>query len=680
MAIEAICEVDLALLVTGMDPLRVLRFEASEGLSEVGHCIVEVLAPGVDSTAADFIGLDASLKLQRVRVGESIEPLGEPAFWTGIVRVVEDRGVVDDARVMEVELVPRLGLLALHKCSRFFHTMTPVEVVTDVLKTSVGYAAKDIKTGAARAALRELCTQWDESDLDFVHRLLEEEGHCYWFEHAELTQSVNLVDADRDKVFITNDLELPLMPDGQAAQADTESVRYFETSQRIVPKRVELRDWQWEAKRPAMGMATPVQGGALGFHGRVGEHVSAVRGDPGRSATRRATQLGAEAHRARGLSNALTLRPGVVFKVVKADGEVSDPYVVVRARHEGHAPEGLRGPTEAEPGDRYRNYFEAVPAAGGWRPQRVTPRARATMPQLARVLDLDGAEPAGAIALDDRARVHVEFAWPKATLQPSQVRCKVPVLQPVASSGFGFHFVPRVGSEVIVSFVDGDPERPVVMGSVYPSATPMPEAVDKLRTRSVLRTGTVGASGSNPELGHFNELSFEDLKGAEVLALRAERDIKVDALHDRIVAIGNNSTETVEVDSTYDTKGNRTETVGGESRLTVEKNLSMAIHGAASSHADNTWQITADEGLTLQCGGAATVDLKPNEIEVSAGRSMLLKVGGAKIELTTSGITLSMGASKLAITSSDIQLSAAAASVAVGPASVNVNKGALEVT
>jgi uncharacterized protein involved in type VI secretion and phage assembly len=121
VAIEAICEVDLALLVTGMDPLRVLRFEASEGLSEVGHCIVEVLAPGVDSTAADFIGLDASLKLQRVRVGESIEPLGEPAFWTGVVRVVEDRGVVDDARVMEVELVPRLGLLALHKCSRFFH-------------------------------------------------------------------------------------------------------------------------------------------------------------------------------------------------------------------------------------------------------------------------------------------------------------------------------------------------------------------------------------------------------------------------------------------------------------------------------------------------------------------------------------------------------------------------------
>jgi len=677
---EAICEVELTLLVTGMDPLRVLRFEASEGLSEVGHCIVEVLVPGLDSSTADFIGLVASLKLQRVRLGESTDPVGDPAFWTGIVRVVEDRGVVDDTRVMEVELVPRLGLLSLHKCSRFFHDKTPIEVVSDVLKTSVRYAAGDIKSGGARTAVRELCTQWDESDLDFVQRLLEEEGQCYWFEHSELGQKVNLVDADQDKVFGASDLELPLMPDGQAAQADTESVRYFETSQRIVPKRIELLDWQWLSKRPAAGSATPVVGGALGFHGQIGEHVSSVRGDPTRSATRRATQLAAEAQRARGLSNALTLRPGVVFKVVRADGEVSDPYVVVRARHEGHAPEGLRGRTEGDQHDRYRNYFEAVPAAGGWRPPRVTPRARASMPQLARVLDLDGAEPAGAIALDDKARIHVEFAWPKAGLQPDQVRCKVPVMQPVASSGFGFHFVPRVGSEVLVSFVDGDPERPVVMGSVYPSAAPMPEQVDKLRTRSVLRTGTVGASGSNPELGHFNELSFEDLKGAEVLALRAERDITVDALHDRIVTIGNNSTETVEVDSAYETKGNRTEIVGGESRLTVEKDLSMAIHGAAASHADNTWQITADEGLTLQCGGAATVDLKPNEIEVSAGRSMLLKVGGAQIELTTSGITLSIGDSKLAMTTSDIQISSGAGSVAVGPTSVNVNKGALEVT
>lgn len=675
MTVGAIYEVEYSLHLTGLDPLRVLRVDVSEGLSEVGHCVVEAIAPSLDTRPGELLGVEGYLMAQRVRVQDGASsPVGDPAYFTGLVRAAEDRGVVHDARLIEVEVAPRMAVLALFKSSRFFHEKTPVEVVTDLLTVHAGYEGNKVDAAGARAASRELCTQWDETDLDFARRLLEEEGLCFLFTHGADDHGVKLLEGDRGSVFASSAIELPLMLDANSAQADAESVRTLDRSQRLSPRRVELVDWRWESQRLEGGADAPGNDVRLG---EVAEHAASVRGEAPKSAARRVGQLGAESRLVRGTSNALALRPGVRFTVVDAYGDVSEEMLVVRVRHEGSAPEQLRG--YSDEADRYRNSFEAVPSASGWRPPRVTPRVRATMPHLARVLNADGEQPVGAVALDTKGRVPVEFPWPLVGSDNAARRCMVPTMQPVASDGFGFHFAPRVGSEVLVSFIDGDPERPVLLGSVYPAAGQLPESVDALRTRSVLRTGTVTASGAEYKPGHFNELSFEDLEGSELLSMRAEKDMKVEVLNDRATTVGHDSTEAVENNLTLDVKVDRTETVGGNHKLSVEGDLDVSVQGKTSEYVANTWQISADEGLTLQCGGNAKVELVPNEITLTASSSLTLKVGGNTIEITASGITLKVGGSKVDLSQVSVKVESGAGSVAVGPATVNVNNGALEV-
>lgn len=711
--------------------LRVERFRGREAISAPYRFDVVVRTTRRLPLLRDnLLGRAATLRFH--------DGAGRQRVVRGVIEAQRLEGalVEGDALRYRLRLVPRVALARRRVQSRIFQERSVVEVVGLVLNRA--RVALRAKLAATYPAL-EYCVQHRESDYAFVARLLAEHGIWFAFEHPDdppaptadvegVTQtdlagytlaglregiagggrvvSEELVLRDTARGYGPDLGVLRFSREQVSTHVAPAEVTAFDFGARVRPTRVRQRGFDFVAPIAPVEQAAstddPTRADERDAVERLGLELSLHRDEyqrptPGRRGARvELERARADAAEAEGASVVASLAPATTFKLDDHPVEaLNRAWAVVEVVHEGASPEFT---SESVP--VYVNRFRVIPADVEHRPAMPSRRPSQVL-ETATVVGPVGEE----VHTDALGRVRVRFHWDRAGEGRDDASCWIRVAQAQAGAGFGAQHIPRVGSEVIVGFLDGDPDRPVVLGALYNGAHPTPFVLPEDRTRSGLRTRSVGDDG-----GGYNELSFEDRAGAEQVHLRAQRDLDVQVLSNRRSTVG--GADIVEVaglraerlgEARTEVRGARAEVVGGgrdaevhgDDRLavggdrrvevardatvttgrdltaksdhgimaTARRDASIAAHGSVSVTAGAAG---ATETLALRANNTAMISSTEHvgidaqtSIEVRVGRSVI-RVTDERIELISPEIRLSAEGASINLVDRALELDAGA--------------------
>ncbi|HEY8039538.1 MAG TPA: type VI secretion system tip protein VgrG, partial [Polyangiaceae bacterium] len=513
------------------EELRVVHFEGYEGISQLFEFEVTVGAESSAIAFADIVRKKASL---------TIHPDGEdhPRLVHGVVSRFEQGSPHRRGSTYRITVVPWAWMLEQRVDSRIFQDMTAPDIVQKVLQAAGYTSGDDFKLSLQGTYVtRDYCVQYRETDWDFVSRLLEEEGIAYFFEHDEAKHTLVLVDRPAAWPPIAGEATL-IFRQAEGALggiAHGTHVTRFAMSEEVRPGKVTLRDWNFE--KPALKLEADKEAAKdtnLEVYDQPGEY--GVPADGEALAAVRLEELQAPRRTGRGESTCARLSGGHELTLSEHPREdFNTGYLVTRVEHWGTEPDmEVMGEGSETP---YRNRFEAIPSTVVFRPARVTRRPQIHGVQTAIVVGPQGEE----IYADKHGRVKVQFHWDRLGKNDDKSSCWVRVAQMWASAAFGAMFLPRVKDEVVVAFLEGDPDKPLVVGRVYHGTNVVPYALPDEKTKSTIK------SHSSPQAGDdaFNELRFEDKKGSEEVFLQAQKDWTINVKNDKNQKVGHD--ETLEV-------------------------------------------------------------------------------------------------------------------------------------
>lgn len=691
----------------------VAEITINEALGSTYEAVLRVHADARDvELATELLGRDASVILDR-RDGHSRR-------LSGIIDRVEAIGSRQHRTEVEVRVVPAFELLGHGSDSRIFQEKTAVEIVEEVLGLAFGPYRRELDASGlvGEYATREMCVQYRESHKAFVSRLLEEEGIGYYFDFdGEGHERMVLFDAQSQLAALTTmDGDAVPYADGAQVVRGAEPIVSFEPQHRLGATSITVRDLDWteeqyraEASREGEDLRGYVRAVYDHGHGKsVTLHDFAPGGRYGRSDVERQAQIRHELlvrdqDRFEGVSMLVGLRPGVIVEmtghpVAGIDGR----YLVLKARHASAPPPHSDRAGEGAGGEDYHNVFECIRAMEtAWEPSRTTPKPAIYGVQTAVVTGPAQGEP----YTDEYGRIRVQFHWDREAIDPSRTSAWLRLGQTWAgadSSGLHtFLFIPRVGSEVIVTFLDGDPDRPLVTGAVYNAKNLPPLALPGEATRSVIRTATIGGGD-----GH-NELSFEDQSGREEVYLRAQRNLKELVLHDHKTHVKNDHTNVVDgkddetiggdqwlrvkgaerrkwvensefneiqADRETDVFGNDTLRVHSDAITNVTNNMTFDVGGTYDAHVVGAQSYTIDGGSTLTVTGGITQTISSGGWRTSTTGNTFHGITGAfsthasqSVNLTSDTTTVIEGKTGLTLLGESIGMRSNTSIVQVAP-------------
>lgn len=596
---------------------------------------------------------DAALQLQ-APVGKpmtvSVGRTGaDPRWINGIVtRFGQTPGVVRTAGY-RAELRPWLWLLTLRADCRTFQGRTVPQILETLFK---GHAYRSDLTASYDA--REFCVQYRETDFAFASRLMEEEGIAYYFEHAQGSHTLVLVDDPEKFAPCPKPATATVRPAGSSEELE-DAVTACTLEAAVTTDRVLLEDYNFETPATQLLASSAGDKSAFVVFDYPGGYTLQAAGE--RLARMRWEARAAGAARLLGQGTCRAFVAGYRFTLAGHERADANADYVLRSV-------ALRADQYA-----YANEFEAFPAGTAYRPPARTPRPTIPGTQTAVVVGKSGEE----IWTDSYGRVKVQFHWDRVGKNDENSSCWVRVAQGWAGKGWGAVVLPRIGQEVVVTFLDGDPDRPLVTGCVYNGDHAVPYALPGAQTRSTFH------SSSSPGGAAFSEIRFEDKKDEEELYLHAGRDLTVDVVRNRAATVQQGD-DTLQVqkgkrtatiaegdDELTVSKGKRAVTVSeGDETLTVGKGKRTVTVKGAETH-DNgatfthktggdyvlnvtgNLTIKASGSITLQAGTSLTVQSGTSftakggtSLEASAGTTFTAK-GGVTTEVSSSGITTVKG-------------------------------------
>ncbi|NVB42449.1 type VI secretion system tip protein VgrG [Pseudenhygromyxa sp. WMMC2535] len=562
-----------------------------------------------------------------------IERAGAIHEFSGIIERVEDGVGTGHELVATVTMVPALVALRHRKNSRIFQEMTIPEILEQVLGEGLGAYERAVDLGylSGKYSTQEYTVQYQETDFDFVHRLMEEHGIGYHFIDSDGKEVMTLHDSDAVYVDLlslgNSDGMLPLVSRGDDAGL-TEDLREFRRMSKLRSTVVRTKVFNWLS--PSAGYdGESVEAAELETANGASlepEREEYIHDEPSGLSSYRSAGLEPDdvdhdlairravhqrdAIRCAGASTAIAMAPGARFELLDhPQPDMADQYVVVAVEHRyGSHSLGVDG---------YSNIIECIPSEVEWRPERRRRRPRMPSLQTATVVGPAGEE----IHTDEHGRIKVQFHWDREGQNDENSSCFVRVVQPWAGNGWGFVFLPRIGMEVAVNFIEGDPDRPMVMGCVYNGDNVPPYGLPGDKTKSTVK------SNSSPGGGGFNELRFEDASGSEEIFIHAQKDFNETVLNDHNTTVGNNQTNNVDVDQTQTVHGNQSETVDGNQDMSVGGNRSVVVSG------DFSEEVSGSESRTVT--GNVSEDFAANETRTVAGNHAETVTGN--VDQTVSG-------------------------------------------
>ena len=529
-------------------------------------------------------------------------------------------------------LVPRLAYLTHRTNQRIFQHLSVPQIIARVLEEH-GILAGDshrFDLGPVIYPERDYCVQYDETDLHFIQRLCEEEGIHYHFRHSETGHM--LVFGDDQTVFPT--LAPVAYQQDSGLVADEPVIKRFGVRVETRTSRVTRRDYDFE--KPRLTMEAAVHSSIqpdLEDYDYPGRFVDRERG---KHLSRRAL----ERHRhdfelAEGASDQPLLVSGHFLSLSEHPrGDWNQLWLLTEIRHEGKQPQVLEeSVTDSAPYGAqdpvddtgfiqgYRNHFTATPWTVPFRPTLDHPKPRILGSQSAVVTGPPGEE----IHCDEYGRVKVQFFWDRHGQADDKTSCWLRVSSSWAGDQYGAIAIPRVGMEVLITFLEGDPDQPLITGCLYHKENAVPYELPANKTRSVFKTL------SSPGGGGYNELRIEDRKGAEQIYVHAQRDWDENVEHDQKIRVGHERHDTIEANSYSEfraeehrtTHGDRRSEVKADDHLTVGNNQHIKIGTSQFIEAGN--EIHLSSGL---------------KVVLEAGSELTFKAAGSFIKLDAGGITM----------------------------------------
>jgi type VI secretion system secreted protein VgrG len=616
----------------GADALILKSVSANEQLGRLFRYEVDVLSAKSDVDFEKILGQNVTIRMQR--------PDGEIRFLNGYVSRFEVTGYPAKLTEYRATIVPHLWVLTRHTDCRIFQNLSVTEIFDKVVKEQHGYTDIEIKLENASAyKKRENCVQYRETDFEFISRLLEEEGIYYFFKHEDGKHTMVLCNSP---VGHEATKEYETLPFRQTrSHLGTERVMEFTIESEIKPVQYTHTDYDFKETNKDLkktAKSTPRQHGfnkgeIFDYPGRyiapdVGEGLGKVRIE----------EIHAGYMVAHGRTDAIGLYTGAKVKLTEHPREAINAieWLVTSTtwRAVNNVSQSVSGVDDQRAS--FACTFTALDATVPFRTPRTTQRPVVHGPQTAVVVGKKGEE----IWTDEHGRVKVQFFWDRESKGDENSSCWCRVSQGWAGKNWGMITIPRMGQEVIVDFLEGDPDQPIITGRVYNGTNKPPYALPANATMS-----TVKSNSSKGGAG-FNEIRFEDKKDSEQIFVHAQKDYEQRVLNDRKELIKHDRHLIVENDKFEHVKHDRSETIDNDHKEKIGNDRNLKVVGKEAKAVDKTLSLTVGEDVVevFKKNHSETVTedyfLKAKNICIEATENITIKVGPSHIAIEKSGIKI----------------------------------------
>ncbi|WP_229477125.1 type VI secretion system Vgr family protein [Massilia rubra] len=577
--------------------LLVNQLHASEGLSKPFEFVVELLSGDPGIPLKEVQGKLMCIEL--VRKDGSLRHFSGHVFSFSLKRV--DGGL----SFYEARLAPWFKYLSLRKDNYLFHYTSLYEQARSIFGDYANLADWDWRVQGASGVMTDCC-QFDETDSNFLERRWAAAGIFYWFEHSATGHKLVLSDDSSAAPAIDgSDPEIPFQRHGGAVEED--GIAEWSPGRQITEGSIALVSYDFKAPQPALTSLPTVHQQGQVLHVESYEYTGAFGfkdgGDARSLAQTRMEGLEASGKHFKGAGNSRYVMPGRWFRLTghfdrgaTEHDEQAREFLIVEVIHSASNNYHVSSTAPSH----YGNTLVCVRKIVPWRAPRSHHSSETKIHgiQTATVVGPTGEE----IHTDMYGRVRVQFHWDRAGANDEKSSAWIRVATPWAGENFGMVSIPRIGTEVLVQFMDGNPDRPIITGMVPNANTLPPWALPANKTQS----GILSRSTPGGQYDNANALRFEDKKGQEQLWLHAEKDQLTEVEHDEDKWVGNDRRKTVDRDETSHIKRDRTETVDRDETITV--------------HHDRTERVDHDERISI--GGNRSEDVGVNEtISIGANRT-----------------------------------------------------------
>jgi len=585
----------------GANKVLVRSFEGEEQISGLFHYTVVLDSEDASLTFADIVGKAVTLSIPMSS--------GDQTYVNGIVGRFSQVG--HDKRMVTyvAELYPWLWLLTKNADCRIFQNKSALDIIKQIFQ-DLGFADFSDKTSGSYDT-REYCVQYRETCFAFISRLMEEEGIFYYFTHDNSKHTLILAD-DKDNWGACPGLTSARFSGLSVVPSDDE-VLSCSLEQSVVVGQFKADDYNFTTPSTNLLATSSGSDASRSIYDYPGLYTEQSKGETVTGV--RLAALEAEGQLIRGESLCRSFHAGAKFTLSSHyRDDANADYVLLRI--------SVRGTQ-----DDYSNSFEAFPATVTYRPPMITPKPVIGGSQTAIVVGKSGEE----IWTDQYGRVVVQFYWDQQGQNNENSSCWIRVAQGWSGKTWGSFFLPRIGQEVVVTFLEGNPDRPLITGCVYNAEQTVPYTLPDDQTRSTIKTNS--SKGGNG----FNEIRFEDKAGSEELFIQAQKDMNVTVLNDQTTTITNNRTVTVQTkdDTLTISKGNRSVTISqGNETLSVQGTRQLTITGneTHTNKADYNGSVTGNfvlkvsGNLTIEATGSVTIK-SGTDFTNQAGTSLTNKAG-----------------------------------------------------
>lgn len=618
---------------------ELLFYKASivEQLGQPFDIVLDLLSPN------DALDLEALLG-QEICIDVGL-PSGDSRYFHAYIAHASQLGRHGDKAAYRVRAVPWLWFLTRTTDCRIYQNRSAVQIVQEIFREHHKFT--DFRESfASKYRTRDYCVQYRESDFDFVQRLLQEEGIYYFFEHTGSTHTLVFADGSGAHESAKDYATIPYhSPDG-AQLSEREHIYEWQLSREVQSGKQVLTDYDFTKPSAVLKTQHVIKRKSAKSDFELFDYPGGYTKtkDEGDDYVRsRLEAVQARFERVHGKGSVRGIGAGNLFSLENHPRQDQNKkYLVVGASHTINGGDYESGLGDAEPS--YTCSFEAMDAKEAFRSLPTTPKPRVGGPQTATVVGPKSkeGEEREEIWTDKYGRVKVQFHWDRLGDHNENSSCWVRVAQVWAGQNFGWMSIPRVDQEVVVDFLEGDPDRPLITGRVYNQDNMPPYELPENKTQSGVKT----RSSKGGTLANFNEIRFEDKKGAEQLYIHAEKNQDVVVENDASVSIGNDRKETIEHDERIEIGNDRIHSVGGKLSLSIDKSESHIVKDARTTSVakddelsvGKNLKITAADSVTIVAGGASFALKKDGSIVIKGKE---ITFDGTKINLKASGdITL----------------------------------------
>lgn len=634
----------------GDDVLLFNRMTATEEIGRLFQIELELLSEEPDIKFDDILGQNITVRLTL--------PEDKKRYFNGFVSRFSQEGMVDEFHAYSMTVHPWLWFLTRMSDCRIFQEKSVPDIIKEVFRDHGFTDFEEALSGSYRTW--NYCVQYRETDFNFVSRLMEQEGIYYFFKHRKDKHILVLADSISAHEPYPDYEKLPFFPPDEHLRRERDHIYDWNLRQEIQSGVYALNEYDFTRPKANLQVKSSIQHdhahAALEIFDYPGEYSDTSDGE--NYVRARIEELQVEHEQAQGQGNARGLAAGSLFELTDYPREDQNrEYLIIAATHQ-IASEAYTSGNTAGTGEDYTCRFTALHSKQPFRPARTTPKPAVQGPQTAVVVGPSGDE----IHTDKYGRVKIQFHWDRYGKLDENSSCWVRVSHSTAGKGWGAVQIPRIGQEVIVDFLEGDPDRPIITGRVY-NANQMPPY-------ELPGSGMVSGmkSNSTPGGGGYNEMSMNDTKGKEGITVHAQYDMNTAVENDQSLTVHNNRTKTIDGNENITVKSKRTEHVTGSETVTIDDTTKHTINS------DFTRKTTGN--YTLKTGGDAKTNATGNW-EAKSNAKALLKAQNIKIE-ADSKIEVVCGGSRIVFEPAKISISSGSGSIDIHAPGVDVKGGKVQ--